>query len=502
MKHIQMLLIGLCFAFVTSAPGLGSRGGVAPAPKAGTLFMVPERIKLQNGGFADAERGMMFVPLTRTKEASTVIAVEVYRFEATSPAESETPPIFFVYGGPGFDGLDDLFERSPGYYERLIQPKLDVADVVIVSQRGIGPSLPNTIIDTTLPATPLDRPFDNDKRVAALKEIMKRERDSWHELGVDLTGFNVIEAAEDLNDVRKALGYKKITLWGGSFGSHHSMALMRLHPEAVERAILWGMEGPDHTYDHPGHIWNVYKRVAADAEASSALQSYIPEGGLIQAVDTLIAQMDEAPITITAKGQQVLIDGYQMRILAQGYSDGGLASWPADIITMARGDFSGAAAYLIERRERRRQYFSTASFYMLDCGSGITDARRVAYEADPGANIVAYRNWTYSNACPVWRADLGDGFRQNFETDIPTVIVQGTWDLATPYENALELAPFFKEHRLIPVDRGPHHAIRLMQRQSDAISNALLRFAKTGDMSGLPSGYELQEPNWKVPVQQ
>lgn len=50
---------------------------------------------------------------------------------------------------------------------------------------------------------------------------------------------------------------------GGSFGSHWSMAILRNHPELVARALLSAMEGPDHTYDHPGWILNAQERVAA-----------------------------------------------------------------------------------------------------------------------------------------------------------------------------------------------------------------------------------------------
>ena len=67
--------------------------------------------------------------------------------------------------------------------------------------------------------------------------------------------------------------------------------------------------------------------------------------------------------------------------------------------------------------------------------------------------------WGYLAGCPVWPSDLGDEFRQNFETDIPAVIAHGTWDTSTPFENALELVPFFTNSKFIPVIRGPHGAI-------------------------------------------
>jgi hypothetical protein len=75
------------------------------------------------------------------------------------------------------------------------------------------------------------------------------------------------------------------------------MELMRKHPELVARAVLSGMEGPDHTWDHPGWYWNVYKRVTVDAESSESLAGMIPDGGLIAAVEGLVKQADENPIS-------------------------------------------------------------------------------------------------------------------------------------------------------------------------------------------------------------
>ena len=138
----------------------------APTPAAGTLHLYPERIPLADGGLADAERGVMFVPLNRSTPAGQVISLEVYRFKATNPAPG-VPPIFYLYGGPSFEGLEPLLARR-GYYERRLRPLREVADLVIVSQRGIGPSKPTTLIQMPPPA-PLDQPQAPEARAAAVR---------------------------------------------------------------------------------------------------------------------------------------------------------------------------------------------------------------------------------------------------------------------------------------------------------------------------------------------
>ena len=325
-------------------------------------------------------------------------------------------------------------------------------------------------------------------------------------MGLDLSGFTVIEAATDVNDVRKALGYDKIVIWGGSFGSHWGMAIMRYYPEIVERAILRGMEGPDHTYDHPGHLWNVYERVAEEAENAPELKGFIPEGGLIQAIETVIRRVEKRPFKITVtnsetnESQDVLFDGESIKRLARGYSRG-LPGWPTDVITLFNGDFSKAAEGIVRRYKNSGRSFRTASFYMLDCGSGITNRRLAEYNSDPSLKILGRMNWGYTAGCSVWGNDLGDEFRQNFETDIPTVIVHGTWDTSTPYENALELVPYFKNSKFIPVNRGPHGAILAALRVSEQFKKGIMKFAETGDMSELPDKVEMPPVEWIIPEQ-
>jgi pimeloyl-ACP methyl ester carboxylesterase len=96
---------------------------------------------------------------------------------------------------------------------------------------------------------------------------------------------------------------------------------------------------------------------------------------------------------------------------------------------------------------------------MLDCGSGITPARRDQLSKDPARAIVGPLGFNYDAACPVWDIDLGEQFRRNFETTIPTLIAQGDYDVSTPLENALELAPYFKNSRLVVVRGGSHPAL-------------------------------------------
>ncbi len=492
------VVVGLAtLAACAAAPAPGG----TPVP--GTLYLHPERLKKADGGFVDAERGVLFVPLNREDPNSKVISVELYRFRAAADAPEGVPPIFRLHGGPGWPGLGDSMERD-NYYENAVEPFTRLSDLVLIGQRGIGSSKPNTACEPS----DADDDLSDEERARVVRETAERCRTWWEGQGFDLTGFNVVEAAADVNDARAALGYERIIVYGGSFGSHWGMTVMRYHPEIVVRAVLTGMEGPDHTYDSPAGVFNVLERMAADAESSPKLEGHIPEVGLIAALEATIERLEKEPATVTVENPEtgesteVQLDADAVRRMADGYigrvgDRRREASWPAGVMALYTGDYAEAGRQLADGGGGRG--WPTASFFMLDCGSGITVERDAMFVAHPAREIVGDQNWFYRTACPVWGADLGDEFRQNFDTEIPTVIVHGDWDLSTPLENALELAPHFENGKMVLVKRGSHGALGEAIEEIDGFKEALASFIATGDMSAIPETVELPELDWVVP---
>lgn len=515
----RLPLVVLAIALLTAGPAPAQEGSQRPlpsataaelaatSPEAGTLYLTTERFQTEEGQLSEAERGRLFVPLDRSGPESPVISVEVYRFPAQSRAASERPPIVRLYGGPGFDGLEERLDR-PGYYEKYIEPLRTVADVIVVGQRGIGTSRPNTQC-APLPAVPPDTILTTAEVADQIHQASTRCRQFWTDRGLNLKGFTVLEAAADVNAVREAFGYDRIIVRGHSFGSHWGMAVMRNYPETVERAVLSGLEGPNHTYDLPTEVFNALKRIAADAAQDDRLAPRIPDEGLIGALETAIRRLQESPVEVsvehpeTSDSVDVRLDAWDRGDLADGYgptpdSLHDMAGWPRDVLALYTGDFEEAARDKAEDFLPLRS-FPTASYFMLDCGSGITPEREAQLDDDPAAEIVGNTAFQYLAACPAWESDLGDDFRQNVDTEIPTVLVHGTWDLSTPIENAEELAPHFTNGRLVRVERGTHAAFWEARKASSRFADGIQHFLKTGEASRLPDEVTLPPVQWIVP---
>jgi pimeloyl-ACP methyl ester carboxylesterase len=164
------------------------------------------------------------------------------------------------------------------------------------------------------------------------------------------------------------------------------------------------------------------------------------------------------------------------------------------------GDFETAARARASRSAGGATNYRTASYYMLDCGSGVTAERLATLRADPARLLVGDRSAFYQAVCQAWDADLGDAFRANFDTSIPTVIVHGNRDVNTPYENALELAPHFTRGKLVTVVGGTHGALNEALEADTAFANSLWHFVRTGDRARLPDSVVLPPIDWSVPA--
>ena len=491
-RHFLMLVALLaCVPFPVAA-----QSGGPNAPDPGTLFLYPERVPLEDGSLATTERGLMFVPINRADTSRGVIAIDLWRFPAKTPTDvppADVPPVVLLHGGPGWPGLDGSLE-DPDYWENVIEPFTRVTDLIVVGQRGIGSSKPNTLCEN-----------------GPAHRASEQCRAYWDSAGVDLSGYTVIEAAADVRDIAHALGEHRVIVWGGSFGSHWGMAVIRYHPDLVARAVLTGMEGPDHTYDRPSGFYRAIERYAAEAEESEEIRRLFPEG-IMAAIDSIHTRLRTRPVQVTVEDESGeeqrfsfgaasvpgLIDGYTSNIGSRG----AVAGWPADLYRLYTGDFEHVARRRIAARQGEPSFppfYRTASYFMLDCGSGITAARLEEYQNDPAIPYVGNRAWFYQSACPAWGADLGDAFRDFFDTDVPTAIVHGDRDMSTPYENALELVPHFKRSKLVTVRGGSHGALREALRADSAFAAAVWTFVRTGDLGVLPDSVVLPPVEWEIP---
>ena len=170
--------------------------------------------------------GTLSVPEDRSDSGGRRIDLRV----AVVPALAANPrpdPLFAIAGGPG-DAGTQFFAWLPGLFAGIHATR----DIVLVDQRGTGGS--NAL---TLPSAPDTSGMSAVQAEASLAAWM---HDALAALDADPRFYTSTVAANDLDDVRAALGYDTIDLYGASYGGTLAQYYLRQHPDHVRAAVLDG----------------------------------------------------------------------------------------------------------------------------------------------------------------------------------------------------------------------------------------------------------------------
>ncbi|HEV2834989.1 MAG TPA: alpha/beta fold hydrolase [Pyrinomonadaceae bacterium] len=426
----------------------------APQQRAGALKIKPYTFENSKGEKVESEFGTLLVPEKRSDPESNLIELAFVRFKST--AKNPGAPIVYLAGGPGGSGIGTAMgSRFP-----LFMALREIGDVIAFDQRGTGFSKPNLGCFENL-GLPLDVAPTREAAVADLRKKSRFCADYWHDVQrVDLTGYNTNESADDLEDLRKALGAKQISLWSISYGTHLALTTIRRHPQSIQRAILAGTEGPDHTYKLPSNIQKHLEDLAAVIKADPQIGKDIPDFlGLMKSVfDRLDAQPQTVEITDprTKLNVKVVVNKFVLQYLvANNIGTTVTASFPALFYRASKGDFTDLAQFWLNTS---RQSIGSAMSYMMDCASGQTAARRERIVREAKDTLLEdISNFPFPEVCEEWKApDLGDQFRSPVTSNVPALFISGTLDARTPISNAEEYGAGFANSTHMIIEGAVH----------------------------------------------
>jgi pimeloyl-ACP methyl ester carboxylesterase len=448
-------------------------GHVLAQQTAGNLKITSKVFESAGGQKIDAEFGELTVPENRLKADSRLIQLAFVRFKSTS--KNPGPPIVYLAGGPGGSGI----AAARGTRFPLFMAMREIADVIALDQRGVGLSKPNLVCKETVSFAP-DKLQSREDLLELYRKQSRACAENFKQQGVDLTGYNTNESADDLEDLRKAIGAERISLWAISYGTHLSLATIKRHEKSIHRVILAGIEGPSHTIKLPAniqkHLEDIDRLVKADANLSKDIPSFL---GLVNGV---LERTEREPVTVeitdpgTKQMVKVVLNKFAIQILTAFSFGGGEAALPARYYAMSKGDFSVAAQGWLNLS--RAGSVGSAMAYMMDCASGVSNERRkqIAREAKT-ASLGDVMDFPFPDVCDAWgNPDAGAAFRAPVRTSLPTLFISGTFDVRTPPTNAEEVRQGFSNSIHLIIDGAVHSDPLFLS--SPQIKDVMLEFMK------------------------
>ncbi|WP_028102307.1 alpha/beta hydrolase [Pseudoduganella violaceinigra] len=190
-------------------------------------------------------------------------------------------PLFLLAGGPGEAG-SDLVPLLNSTFRKVRATR----DIVLIDQRGTGLS------------GKLDCKPGKNSETATEDELLAETRSCIQGLNKPLNLYTTEQAARDIEAVRGALGYGRINLWGGSYGSRLAQAYARLFPGSVRSLVLDGVAAPDQVvpagaHDAQAALEALFRQCGNDTACASAFP------GLRSEFDALAARLAKSPQSLT-----------------------------------------------------------------------------------------------------------------------------------------------------------------------------------------------------------
>jgi len=416
-------------------------GSCGPAPDAllpSTVQLLPCRVK---GIETDARCGSISVAENREAKVVPTTARRLTIHFAILPAVARSrrsDPVFLFAGGPGQSAI-----AVAGVLGPLFSKINKTRDLVFIDLRGTGQSHP---LNCDIPkqfeslAAQLDAGFVSAQLNACGEKLVAA--------GEDPSQYITSIAVRDVDDVRQALGYVRLNLWGISYGTRAALEYLRQFPEHVRTVTLDGvapawMKVPI-SFSIDGET--ALQRLLKDCAADAACQATHPH--LAENVNALVTKLTSGPISVTA------LHPLTGRSESIRITQGALADWlraplyapitssllPEAIDRAAQGEYSPLVALELAISSSLGEDLSFGAHLAVICAEDMSQISDADIDSVRATVFGTAFFDSYRRMCASWRVGHPPGaFFEPVHSDVPVLILSGGLDPATPPRWAAEV---------------------------------------------------------------
>ena len=372
--------------------------------------------------------GFYSVYENREKSSGRMLQLDLIILHATGP-DPKPDPVFFFAGGPGQAAakMSRLFTKSWMRQDR---------DIVLIDQRGTGG---NHNLQCLLTGSDEDLQgyFENMFNPEMFRSCLEELNQKY-----DLTQYSTPSAVDDFNEVRQALGYEKINLIGGSYGTRVALIYMRRHPETVRTSILQGVASMSFTNPlyHARGAQDAIKSLFEQCDSEPACREAFPN--LEEEFWTVLERLEKSPrnteVKHPATGEQVpvklTLSAFSESVRAMLYSPYLRVTIPQYVHEAFLGNYTPIAQFVVMSE---RAYRKGLSYGLLLCVTCAEDIDRIDPKDIPSETKGTFfgdeRVRTQMACCDFWpRSKLPENFAAPVKVDIPVLLLSGMYDPVTP----------------------------------------------------------------------
>jgi len=403
------------------------------------------------------ECGYLIVPEDRTDPESREIrlAIAIFRHPDGNP---QPDPIIYLEGGPAGSPLEIRVPNFTASFGSMFAAK---RDIIVFDQRGVGYSQPALDCPDFTPRylDLLDFEVNGDRLTP--QEVLEHKVDAFLACAAklrevaDLSDYNTIANAADVNDLRLALGYDQVNLWGVSYGTRLALGVMRDFPDGVRSVVLDAPYSPevDIYLDTPSSFDRALNVLFADCAADEACNAAFPN--LRTVLFETVEKLNENPANFevihprTGESYTKLLDGDGLlELVFRSMYDTNMRSiLPQVIYEASKGHFTSfLTTILIDIL--RQDFRSWGMYFSVLCNEEIPFSTWEQFQAE----VAAYPEFTGLYAgfevgglaygvCEAWGAGQAEA-RENeaVRSQVPALIMTGQYDPIVPPDWGAQIA--------------------------------------------------------------
>jgi len=396
------------------------------------------------------------------------------------PAQSAThapDPVFWLHGGPGAAATDLARGGSGGLLENV----RDTRDLVYVDQRGTGGS------------NPLHCDFNDDPNdlsaffgeLFPLEKVRACRRKLENVANLKL--YTTPVAMDDLDEVREGLGYDKINVVGGSYGTFAAQIFMRQHPEHIRTVFLAGVAPPNIKqpllFPRAAQLAldETFKDCAADADCHKSFP------GIEEEFEKVLARFDKGPVSVelldprSKERVQIKLPrgNFVERLRLDLYSTDSARLVPYLIHRAYEGDYVPFEALAVNPSVGGG--VARGMYMTVTCSEGVPFITEEDLARETKNTFVGeYRVRVHMEACKEWpHGDIPNNYTELVKSDLPVLMISGEADGASPPWYGEAAVKNFPKGRQVKI---PHYG---HQTNGPCVAGIFKAFIEKGSAEGI-----------------
>ena len=388
--------------------------------------------------------GYVTVPEQHSDPDGPTIRLPIAIRKATSSSASPDP-LFLAQGGPGGDAFGIFSITAPNSAVAADR------DIVVFNQRGTRYAEPDLQCDEYWDLTGEILPLtDEDEILRLTNDATDACRSRLLSEGINLSAYDSLENAADIDVIRQALGYESYNYYGVSYGTLLGLHLMNLQPPALRSVILDSVVPTQTNFAAavPQTENRAYDEYFAFCDADATCREQYPN--LEPRLTAIYEQLNETPAELrlyddeTGNTYDAVLtgDGLRSIVFQLFYVGDFYAVFPRMVADLEQGDYwlveNLYPLFAFDRSFANGMYYSVfcaeESEYSTDDVS--TDGLRpfIADSAIEEAESLV-------DICTAWQVDpLAPAVNEPVQSSIPTLLLSGRFDPITPPSYAEEAA--------------------------------------------------------------